>query len=351
MCRASFHSGNLIPAPKGMPSVPVRAHLTSVRPPAACPGGRLTLVGSGFAVDGPQLPTIQLGEIVARPSRASSSSITVAVPSELPGGPTNVRVEGAPGETAVVEIGAPLATGLHQVDNPVFDAAGRLCVTCSGARGQQVPVSIYRIGRDGTRETFVTGLVNATSMTRGPDGALYVSSRFEGTVYRVDDSGQATPVVTDVGVASGLAFAADGTLYIGDRSGTIFRARPGGQATMVASLPASVAAFHLAMGPDGWLYVSAPTLTSHDRIYRVHRDGGTEVVYSGFGRPQGLAFDASGTLHVVEALAGASGLYRLPLGGSPELLISGEALVGVAFDPHGGLVLSSADTVYRFGAG
>ena len=38
---------------------------------------------------------------------------------------------------------APLATGLHQVDNPAFDRDGNLYVTFSGSRGQEAPVSIY----------------------------------------------------------------------------------------------------------------------------------------------------------------------------------------------------------------
>ena len=66
-----------------------------------------------------------------------------------------------------------------------------------------------------------------------------------------------------------------------------------------------------------------------------------------FGRPQGLAVDASGTLFVVEALAGASGLYRVPEGGEPELFLAGPNLVGVAFDRHGALVVCSNETAYR----
>ena len=69
--------------------------------------------------------------------------------------------------------------------------------------------------------------------------------------------------------------------------------------------------------------------------------------YAGFGRPQGLAFDANGSLFVVEALAGASGLYRVPPQGDPELVLSGPGLVGVAFDAHGTLVVASNDTAYR----
>src|SRR4029077_1208042 len=152
--------------------------------------------------------------------------------------------------TGFVEIAAPFATGLHQVDNPVFDANGNLYVTYSGTRGQQVPVSIFRVRPNGTRETFSSGMVNPTSMAIDPEGRLYVSSRFEGTVYRVAADGSTEAFAQDLGVACGLAFDADGTLFVGDRSGTIFRVDREGRATMFASLPASVAAFHLAIGPD-----------------------------------------------------------------------------------------------------
>ncbi len=76
-------------------------------------------------------------------------------------------------------------------------------------------------------------------------------------------------------------------------------------------LPPSVAAFHLALAPDGALHVSAPTLSTYDAIYRIAPDGTVGVRDERFGRPQGIAFDAHGTLFVVEALAGSSGLYRL----------------------------------------
>ena len=93
--------------------------------------------------------------------------------------------------------------------------------------------------------------------------------------------------MSEVGVACGLAFTPEGALLVGDRSGTIFRVLPNGRAAMVASLPPSVAAFHLAMGPDGHLYVTAPTLTARDNVYRVSLDGNVEVAWSGFGRRRG----------------------------------------------------------------
>jgi sugar lactone lactonase YvrE len=322
--------------------------VAAIHPHLAIEGGRVTIEGTQFPVDQPRLPAVRIGDLPARVVYASPTAIAVIVPPGLTdSGRTAVRIDGVSGETPFIEVAAPFATGLHQVDNPVFDREGNLYVTYSGTRGQQVPVSIFRVRPNGTRETFSSGIVNPTSMAFDGQGRLYVSSRFEGTVYRVAVDGSVEPFATDLGVACGLAFAADSTLFVGDRSGTIFRVNADGRATAFASLPASVAAFHLAIGPDGAVYATAPTLSSYDAVYRVSADGNVTTRAGGFGRPQGIAFDAAGTLHVVEALAGVSGLYRLASNAKPELVLAGPGLVGVAFDPRGGIVVCSNDTAYR----
>lgn len=306
----------------------------------------MAVAGAGFPTE--DLPSITIGDQPSRALFASSTKIVIAIPSELDGGPTPVRINDIPGETIYVSVGSVWATGLHQVDNPVFDRDGNLFVTYSGSRGQEAPVSIFRVTPAGTREPFVSGIVNATSMAFGPDGHLYVSSRFEGAVYRVNDDGSHEQIASDLGVACGLTFDDDGWLYVGDRSGTIFRARDG-RATPFATLPPSVAAFHLAMSPGGELFVSGPTLGSYDHVHRISRGGEVRAVPTPFGRPQGLAFSPDGVLHVIDALAGASGLYRLAdLDAEPQLVVSGSALVGVAFGPGGELVVASNETAYRF---
>ena len=125
-------------------------------------------------------------------------------------------------------------------------------------------------------------------------------------------------VASELGVACGIAFDPDGTLFVGDRSG-LDPARDGrAERRPSPRCPPSVAAFHLAFGPDGWLFVTAPTLGTHDCVYRISPDGAVEVFYDGFGRPQGLAFDETGRLYVVDALAGRGGVYRFDSADRPR---------------------------------
>lgn len=337
-----------------------RPRLASVRPLAAISGGRVTVRGAGIGGEPDQLPVVTIGDVSAQVVYADHDRVACCVPDGLGGGATPVRLSTAPGETAFLDIGTPIATGLHQVDSPVFGDDGALYLTHSGTRGAQSPVSIFRVGADGFCQSFVTGLTNATSLVFEPGGRLLVSSRFDGAVSAVDADGRVEEFATDLGVACGLAMDADGTLYVGDRSGTLFRVTVAGEVSRFATLPPSVAAFHLAMAPTGVLYVTGPTLATRDALYRIDPGGTVSIVTQRFGRPQGLAFDPHGTLHVVEALAGASGLYRLAGtrddGASEqtgdadvaELVVAAPALIGVAFNRAGAAVVVSESVAYRF---
>ena len=311
-------------------------------------GGRLWMRGGALPV--PTAPTelCRIGGMPARVLFAASERMCLEVPAGLPGGRTEVKIPGLAGATLFVDVGTPWATGFHQVDNPAVDDEGRVYVTYSGPRGQQAPVSVFRITPGGSRQAFVSGIVNATSLAFDHQGQLFVSSRFDGTVYRVFDDGRYEVAASELGLACGLAFAPDGTLLVGDRSGSVFHIDARGRTAILATLPASVAAFHLAMGPDDHLYVTGPTLGSYDRVYRIGMDGRVEVIDESFGRPQGLAFDAAGVLHVVEALAGVSGVYALPFAGPKELVVGGARLVGLATRPGGGMVVATSDTVHGF---
>jgi sugar lactone lactonase YvrE len=329
--------------------------LSTIHPRGAVPGGRVTLIGTRLPLPNDAPPQVTIGGLAARVVAASSRAVTVLVP-DVAGGPQPVRVVELPGESLVLDVATRVTTGVHQVDSPVCDAAGSVYATHSGGRDAKAPVPLFRIRADGTRDAINVEIGNPTSMALGPDGSVFISNRFEGQVYRLTPDDRAELFATDLGVATGLACAPDGTLYVGDRTGTIFRVSAGQSGESArhvenyATIPASVAAFHLALAPDGSLYVTGPTLASQDVVYRVTPSREVEVVCGGFGRPQGLAIDGTGVLFVTDALAGGAGLYRVDVRESspaPELVIAAPHLVGVAFDPRGGMVLASHDTIWR----
>jgi sugar lactone lactonase YvrE len=330
----------------------VNSRITRVAPLWAVDGGTLLVEGEHLPYDPP--PRVTIGDAAAHVSSASPRHLRIVVPPELEGGRMPLKVDAVPGGTVLVDIGVTLATGVHQVDNPVFDRDGNLYATFSGSRENRVPVTLFRVRRDGVREPIRVDIPNPTSLAIARDGALYVSSRFEGTIYRVDPATQNSRVfATDLGSPFGIAFDRDDNLWVGDRSGTIHRVDTDGVAQPIASLPPSIAAFHLAVGPDDKVYVSAPTLSPRDSVYRVSPDGHVDVVVHGLGRPQGLGFDAQGRLYVVEALAGQAGIWRYDLithNPIEEQVLSAGAIVGLAFDPMGGLVVAGADTLWRIDA-
>lgn len=323
--------------------------ISALKPAWAVPGAVVVIEGVHLPVpaDGP--PHVLVGSKDAHVIAASHSTLAISVPDEAVPGSTPVRIDELPGETAYLEVARQYASGVHQVDSPVFGSDGLLYCTVSGGRGNKSAVPLFRIGRDGARQPLSVDIANPTSLALGPDGRLYVSSRFDGHVYRLLADETVELFATELGVATGLAFGPSGDLFVGDRSGNILRITPERKVEPFATIPASVAAFHLAFGPDDCLYVSAPTLSTHDAIYRITPDRMVDELCTGFGRPQGLAFDSDGALYVVDALAGRAGVYRIDISRSTterHLVLRAPSLVGLAIAPEGGLVLAAAETIW-----
>jgi len=254
-------------------------------------------------------------------------------------------------ETWTCDIGIQIADSLHPVANPAIDSFGNIYTTFSGSRGQKVPVAIYRVDLNFNVKPFINELMNATAMAFDRQGLLYVSSRFEGFIYQVTPNGSMSVFVEGMGVATGIAFDGEDNLYVGDRSGTIFKISPNRQIFVFATLEPSIAAYHLAFGPDEYLYVSGPTTSSFDAVYRISHAGEVEVFYRGLGRPQGIAFDEEGRLYVAASLAGRKGVVRIDAERKPELFLSGPGVVGLAFTPSRSLVLSTTNALYRVDVG
>jgi DNA-binding beta-propeller fold protein YncE len=233
------------------------------------------------------------------------------------------------------------------ISNPAVDADGNLFAMVSGPRGEQVPVSIFRIARDLQVSPFVRGITNVSALAFDRDGNLFASSRSEGTIYRITPAGAVTPFTEGMGIATGIAFDAGGNLYVGDRSGTIFKLSPNGEIFVFATLEPSVAFYHLCFRDDGTLLVTAPTTSSHQAIYAISPHGDTTVFYRGLGRPQGMALDIDNNLYVAASLEGNRGIVRITPSGASELIVSGNDLVGLCFLDDGCAALATNSTIFH----
>jgi sugar lactone lactonase YvrE len=233
------------------------------------------------------------------------------------------------------------------VTNPAVDAEGNIYVTFSGSRGQKVPVAIYKIDTSYSVKPFVADLMNPTAISFDRAGQMYVSSRFDGTVYRVAANGTVSSYAQGMGIATGMAFDGAENLYVGDRSGTIFKIARDRQIFVFATLEPSVSAYHLAFGPHGDLFVTGPTTSSFDCVYKVDPQGNVSTFYRGLGRPQGLAFDVEGNLYVAASLAGKRGIVRITPDGKASSAVAGNGLVGLAFAPGRSAVLATTNAVHH----
>lgn len=266
-----------------------------------------------------------------------------------------LRLQGAsePADDFDIWCGRRRVGGMHIVANPAIDPSdGSMIVTRSGRRGEQLDTTLFRVGANGEVEALPENIMNPTAVAFSPAGELYVTNRASGEVLVVGREGLSTVFSANLGIATGLAFDKRGTLYVGDRSGRIYRVWEYGDNEVFAEIEPSVAAFHMAFGPDDALYVTAPGLSSFDPVYRVDPDGEVSKYFTGFGRPQGLAFDVSGNLYVAACRKGRRGIFRIDANSlDAELFVSGQDIVGSCFDRDGNLLVATSDSVYSFEVG
>ena len=307
--------------------------IESVKPGAALPGGEITIRGAGFSVRNHARPHVQFGSAEGSLVLAADNVLIARVPEGAAGGAVRVRMGSVESAPFPMAIGVQIADNLHPVGNPAVDTEGNVYVTFSGQRGQKVPVSLYKVTPNHVIKPFITEMMNPTGLAIGRDGHLFVSCRHDGTIHRVSPDGRAELWVEGMGIATGLAFDRDGNLYVGDRSGTIFKVGPQREIFVFATLEPSVAAYHLAFSPTGDLYITGPTTSSFDRVYRVTPAGEVSAFFRGLGRPQGLAFDRLGNLYVAASFGGKRGIVRLTPQAEPELVASGANLIGLALLP------------------
>jgi sugar lactone lactonase YvrE len=322
-------------------------HIESVAPTLALTGGEIRIAGSGLRPKEFQRPRVQFGDVEGTLVISSNSFLVARVPEGATSGSVVVSADGHTSNGQAVKVAVPIAENLHPVTSPGVDAQGNIFVTFSGSRGQKVPVAIFKVDTNYTVKPFVADMMNPTAIAFDRQGQMYVSSRHDGAVYRVAPNGAMTTYAQGMGIATGIAFDRNQNLYVGDRSGTIFKIGRDQQVFVFATLEPSVSAYHLAFGPQGDLFVTGPSTSSFDSVYRIDPQGTVHTFYRGLGRPQGLAFDVAGSLYVAASLAGKRGIVKITADGKAALEVAGHGLVGLAFAPASSVILATTDALHH----
>jgi sugar lactone lactonase YvrE len=340
----------------GKKNVNGKPHIEAVTPSFALTGGEVRITGKSLRPHELRRPSVHFGEVEGSVLISSDDFLVARVPEGAISGPvvvnTSVNSNGAVASGHVsnphsIKIAVPVADNLHPVANPALDHDGNLYVTFSGPRGQKVPVSIFKIDTNYIAKPFLSDMMNATGIAFDRDGQMYVSSRHDEAVYKVAPNGTMSTYAEGMGVATGIAFDAAENLYVGDRSGTIFKIARDRQIFVFATLEASVSAYHLAFGPHGDMFVTGPSTSSFDCVYKVDPHGSVSVFYRGLGRPQGLALDIEGNVYVAASLAGKRGIVKITPQGKANLEVSGQGLVGLAFAPGKSAILATNGAVHH----
>ena len=329
----------------GKKNVNGKPHIEAVAPAFALPGGEVRIVGTSLRPAELRRPRVTFGEVEGSVLISADDFVIARVPEGAVTGPIVVGTDGHVSNAHSIQVAVPIVDNLHPVTNPALDREGNIFVTFSGSRGQKVPVAIFKIDTSYTLTPYLNEMMNATAIAFDREGQMYVSSRHDETVYKVAPNGTMSSYAEGMGVATGMAFDRNQNLYVGDRSGTIFKIGRDRQIFVFATLEPSVSAYHLAFGPHGDLFVSGPTTSSFDSIYKVDPHGSVSVFYRGLGRPQGMALDVSGNLYVAASLSGKRGIVKITPDAKASLQVSGQGLVGLAFAPGKSAILATNNAV------
>lgn len=303
--------------------------IVGIEPHMGVPGGDLAIRCKGFV---PGLSAgVMLGDVAASVASASEDRIMIRLPESPNCLGLSLQAGGRDSAVFPFNLATRLAVDLHPVANPVVSPDGSLITTISGSRGQQVSQPLVRVTRQGEKIPFDCEIMNPTGLAFSPDGQLYITSRNDGTVLRYSNFENLEVVAEDLGVPCGIVFDSEGMMYVGDRTGKIYRIDNSGNKVEFASLEPSIAAYHLAVDSEDRLYVTGPTFSMRDCLYRISGEGSVEPLVEGLARPQGMLFLPDGNLLFTAGYKGFKGVFEYSFkDDAVRHVIAAPILVGLA---------------------
>lgn len=182
-------------------------------------------------------------------------------------------------------------------------------------------LSVYFLGE----KKFRTPLNAIRCVALDQNGKLLAGDSATREVYRFDDAGKPTPLTAGgIGIPMSIAVNKAGELFVADLElHVIWKvAAAGGKPEKFATI---VAPRGLAFDAQDRLWVVSG---SKDQLFRVGGDGKPEVILKGrpFEFPHQVVVDEQGTAYVTDGYARA--VWKIPDGGEPTKLATGEPLMG-----------------------
>ena len=231
-------------------------------------------------------------------------------------------------------------SNLHSANGFSFDSNDRLYVA-SGPGSQLVVMD--RHGKVLERFENADGMQGSDDVAVAPDGSVYWTEPFGGTVKKLTTSGMIVSIAQLPPGANGITISPDGRIYVNTTilSDTLWEVYPDGSAPR---LIAQGLGFPNAMdvGPDGFIYV--PSWIVHKTVLKVNPDtGDTTTVATGFQAPLSVRFDVQGRMHVLDQIA--HNIVRVDLTTGVKTLVAEVPpnSDNFNFDSEGRLYVSSAE--------
>jgi len=321
--------------------------IAGIKPPVGISGGDVTMYCSGLNPFDLEEDSLHFCGSEPLIEAASTNKIVAHIPDKISNEEVYIVQDGVKSNVFKFHISPLIASILHNVDNPAISKEGKIYATFSGSKGQITPASIFAIDHTTHKVPFISGIINATSLLIGHDGFLYISSRYDGKIYKSELSGEYKLFSQGLGEAFGMAMDSLGNLFVGDRTGTVFKIDKTGRADVFASLPSSNIAYHLAIDSKDELFITVPMQIGENIIYNITPDGSVSEFYSDMMEFHGIAVDKNDNIFVAVTNRDKGAIHMIDRKTKENWkVVSGEEIVGLAFDDTGNLYFSTFSRIY-----